>query len=245
MALSFYQNELNQLKKVPNTEQMEQNLQQRGGGEATTEDENSDKESLKEEKENQGGGGEAGSPSSAPSPFSMLQAKLEQLPRGPPMFPGPPGFLASHGMENPLQMMASITNSLVTQPMPSQSMNAMKMKAVLPPITQQQFDHFSHLNTDDVVRRIKEILSQYSISQRLFGETVLGLSQGSVSDLLARPKPWHMLTQKGREPFIRMKLFLDDDTAIHKLVSSQYKIVPDKLLRTGAYGGSQLSPQNK
>ena len=58
-----------------------------------------------------------------------------------------------------------------------------------------------------------------------------------MSDLLARPKPWHMLTQKGREPFIRMKLFLDDDTAIHKLVASQYKIVPDKLLRQGAYSG--------
>ena len=97
---------------------------------------------------------------------------------------------------------------------------------------------YSHLNTDDVVRRIKEILSQYSISQRLFGEAVLGLSQGSVSDLLARPKPWHMLTQKGREPFIRMKIFLEDETAIHKLVSSQYKILPDKLLRTGAYSGA-------
>ena len=35
-----------------------------------------------------------------------------------------------------------------------------------------------------------------------------------------------------------MKLFLDDDSAIHKLVSSQYKIVPDKLLRTGAYSSS-------
>lgn len=32
--------------------------------------------------------------------------------------------------------------------------------------------------------------------------------QGSVSDLLARPKQWNMLTQKGREPFIRMKLFM-------------------------------------
>ena len=66
----------------------------------------------------------------------------------------------------------------------------------------------------------------------------MGLSQGSVSDLLARPKPWHMLTQKGREPFIRMKIFLEDETAIHKLVSSQYKILPDKLLRTGAYSGA-------
>ena len=78
------------------------------------------------------------------------------------------------------------------------------------------------------------MLSSYSISQRLFGESVLGLSQGSVSDLLARPKPYHMLTQKGKEPFIRMKLFLDDETAIHRLVASQYKIAPDRLMRTGA-----------
>ena len=78
------------------------------------------------------------------------------------------------------------------------------------------------------------MLSSYSISQRLFGESVLGLSQGSVSDLLARPKPYHMLTQKGKEPFIRMKLFLEDETAIHRLVASQYKIAPDRLMRTGA-----------
>ena len=49
---------------------------------------------------------------------------------------------------------------------------------------------------------VKESLSQVSISQRLFGESILGLSQGSVSDLLARPKQYHMLTQKGKEPFI-------------------------------------------
>ena len=63
----------------------------------------------------------------------------------------------------------------------------------------------------------------------------MGLSQGSVSDLLARPKPWHMLTQKGREPFIRMKIFLEDETAVHRLVASQYKIAPDKLMRTGTF----------
>ena len=55
--------------------------------------------------------------------------------------------------------------------------------------------------------------------------------------MLARPKPWHMLTQKGREPFIRMKLFLDDENAVHKLVASQYKIAPEKLMRTGTYAG--------
>ena len=38
---------------------------------------------------------------------------------------------------------------------------------------------------------------------QLFGECVLGLSQGSVSELLSKPKAWHMLSIKGREPFIR------------------------------------------
>lgn len=91
-------------------------------------------------------------------------------------------------------------------------------------------------------QQVKEQLSQYSISQRLFGESVLGLSQGSVSDLLARPKPWHMLTQKGREPFIRMKMFLEDENAVHKLVASQYKIAPEKLMRTGGYAGNPCKP---
>lgn len=148
------------------------------------------------------------------------------------------------------------------------SPNQRPLKAVLPPITQQQFDQYNNLNTEDIVRRVrhklvsagrstcgtpnltedgpfvlsllkvKEQLSQYSISQRLFGESVLGLSQGSVSDLLARPKPWHMLTQKGREPFIRMKMFLEDENAVHKLVASQYKIAPEKLMRTGGYAGN-------
>jgi hypothetical protein len=62
----------------------------------------------------------------------------------------------------------------------------------------------------------------------------LGLSQGSVSDLLARPKPWHMLTQKGREPFIRMQIFLEDSEAIPKLVASQYHIPPEKLMRSAS-----------
>lgn len=54
-----------------------------------------------------------------------------------------------------------------------------------------------------------------------------------MSDLLARPKPWHLLTQKGREPFIRMQIFLEDEAAVSRLVASQYHIPPDKLLRTG------------
>lgn len=170
--------------------------------------------------------------SSAPSPISNSIL--------PPVTPTDEFSVSA----SPLQRMASITNSLMTQsPVPSHHSSPQRpLKAVLPPITQQQFDMYNNLNTEDIVRRVKEALSQYSISQRLFGESVLGLSQGSVSDLLARPKPWHMLTQKGREPFIRMKMFLEDDNAVHKLVASQYKIAPDKLMRTGNYSSNPQIP---
>jgi homeobox protein cut-like len=43
------------------------------------------------------------------------------------------------------------------------------------------------------------------------------LSQGSVSELLSKPKMWHMLSIKGREPFIRMHLWLKDPQSIDKL----------------------------
>lgn len=147
---------------------------------------------------------------------------------------------------SPLQRMQSITNSLLSQSVtpPAPSTPQRPAKAVLPPITQQQFDQYNNLNTEDIVKKVKEQLSQYSISQRLFGESVLGLSQGSVSDLLARPKPWHMLTQKGREPFIRMKMFLEDDNAVHKLVASQYKIAPEKLMRTGGFVNGPIGPSS-
>lgn len=35
-----------------------------------------------------------------------------------------------------------------------------------------------------------------------------------------------------------MKMFLEDENAVHKLVASQYKISPEKLMRTGGYGGA-------
>lgn len=60
--------------------------------------------------------------------------------------------------------------------------------------------------------------SVFSVGQRLFGETILGLTQGSVSDLLARPKPWHKLSLKGREPFVRMQLWLNDPNNVEKLM---------------------------
>ncbi|EGT33678.1 hypothetical protein CAEBREN_06506 [Caenorhabditis brenneri] len=99
-----------------------------------------------------------------------------------------------------------------------------RMAVGLQPLTQAQYDKYTTLDTERLVKQIKEFLSNNSISQRQFGEHILGLSQGSVSDLLARPKSWVQLTQKGREPFIRMKLFLDEMTEAIEEEDKQPKI---------------------
>ncbi|VDN96450.1 unnamed protein product [Rodentolepis nana] len=78
------------------------------------------------------------------------------------------------------------------------------------------------LDTSEIARQTKDMLLKCSISQRSFGQNVLGLSQGSVSDLLTRPKPWSMLTNKGREPFIRMKLFLENPRSLNGFEYSKH-----------------------
>ncbi|XP_072525511.1 homeobox protein cut-like 1, partial [Salminus brasiliensis] len=74
------------------------------------------------------------------------------------------------------------------------------------------------LDTYAITKKVKEVLTDNNLGQRLFGETILGLTQGSVSDLLARPKPWHKLSLKGREPFVRMQLWLSDPRNVEKLM---------------------------
>uniref|UniRef100_A0AAY4DYS4 Homeobox protein cut-like n=1 Tax=Denticeps clupeoides TaxID=299321 RepID=A0AAY4DYS4_9TELE len=73
------------------------------------------------------------------------------------------------------------------------------------------------LDTLSITKKVKEVLTNNNLGQRLFGDMVLGLTQGSVSDLLARPKPWSKLSLKGREPFIRMQLWLKDPQNVEKL----------------------------
>ncbi|GFO29668.1 homeobox protein cut-like 1 [Plakobranchus ocellatus] len=206
-----------------------------------------------------GGGGSAGASendSAASNPATPSPSPHQQL-QGNSAMPGAGGGAGGprYGSVppaeclSPLQRMQNIANSLNSRGGASGAgantqagAGSKPLRAVLPPITQEEFDRFANMNTDELVKKVKETLSQYSISQRLFGESVLGLSQGSVSDLLARPKPWHMLTQKGREPFIRMQLFLEDTDSIPKLVASQYRIPPDKLMRSNSRGSSEPDP---
>ena len=70
----------------------------------------------------------------------------------------------------------------------------------------------------------------------------MGLSQGSVSELLSKPKPWNMLSIKGREPFIRMQLWLSDPQNIDKIqaVKSEKKAQRKRPLG----GGAPLGPGN-
>ncbi|XP_040194349.1 homeobox protein cut-like 1 isoform X3 [Rana temporaria] len=86
-------------------------------------------------------------------------------------------------------------------------------KPSVPPLTPEQYEVYMYQEVDtiELTRQVKEKLAKNGICQRIFGEKVLGLSQGSVSDMLSRPKPWSKLTQKGREPFIRMQLWLNGD----------------------------------
>ncbi|XP_067861951.1 homeobox protein cut-like 2 isoform X2 [Heptranchias perlo] len=86
------------------------------------------------------------------------------------------------------------------------------LKPTVPPLTPEQYEMYMYREVDtiELTRQVKEKLAKNGICQRIFGEKVLGLSQGSVSDMLSRPKPWSKLTQKGREPFIRMQLWLID-----------------------------------
>jgi homeobox protein cut-like len=84
------------------------------------------------------------------------------------------------------------------------------------------------IETLRLTARVKEVLQFHNLGQKLFGEVVLGLSQGSVSELLSKPKPWHMLSVKGREPFIKMHLWLSDPQNVEylKLHQSQMKGKP-------------------
>lgn len=77
------------------------------------------------------------------------------------------------------------------------------------------------MDTAEIARQVKEQLIKHNIGQRIFGHYVLGLSQGSVSEILARPKPWNKLTVRGKEPFHKMKQFLSDEQNILALRSIQ------------------------
>lgn len=65
------------------------------------------------------------------------------------------------------------------------------------------------IDTKEVAARITQELKRYSIPQAVFASRVLCRSQGTLSDLLRNPKPWHKL-KSGRETFRRMSKWLQE-----------------------------------
>ncbi|MGH0149609.1 UNVERIFIED_CONTAM: hypothetical protein FKN15_048994 [Acipenser sinensis] len=110
---------------------------------------------------------------------------------------------------------ASCSETPQSSPLPSSPLLPLgkPAKPAVPPLTPEQYEFYMYQEVDtlELTRQVKDKLAKNGICQRIFGEKVLGLSQGSVSDMLSRPKPWSKLTQKGREPFIRMQLWLNGE----------------------------------
>ena len=73
------------------------------------------------------------------------------------------------------------------------------------------------LDTLQLSRRVRELLSVNNIGQRMFARYILGLSQGTVSELLSKPKTWEKLTEKGRDSYRKMHAWAVDDAAVSLL----------------------------
>ena len=78
------------------------------------------------------------------------------------------------------------------------------------------------LKTAEVAKQAKRLMTAYNIGQRLFAKHVMNRvvkSQGSLSELLSKPREWHKHTDKGREAFRRLFGWICDDKAIELLCS--------------------------
>lgn len=100
------------------------------------------------------------------------------------------------------------------------------MEARLQEMLRYNMDKYANQNLDTlhISRRVRELLSVHNIGQRIFAKYVLGLSQGTVSELLSKPKPWDKLTEKGRDSYRKMHAWALDDQAILLLKS----LIPKK-----------------
>lgn len=140
-----------------------------------------------------------------------------------PMMLTPPGPHHTHGQLSIQDLQKKQLHQQQQQQLGIHSphqMNPSPLRSLHPHISPSVYEMAAltqDLDTQTITTKIKEALLANNIGQKIFGEAVLGLSQGSVSELLSKPKPWHMLSIKGREPFIRMQLWLSDTHNVDKL----------------------------
>lgn len=167
-------------------------------------------------------------PSSLPmskSPAEDNNNTLGSMHHCPPAFPlsfpfqdrGPMRFAEDLHLP-PGAMVGRLGDSLIPKGDP--------MEARLQEMLRYNMDKYANQNLDtlQISRRVRELLSVHNIGQRLFAKYILGLSQGTVSELLSKPKPWDKLTEKGRDSYRKMHAWGCDDAAILLLKS----LIPKK-----------------
>uniref|UniRef100_A0A0N4Z787 CUT domain-containing protein n=1 Tax=Parastrongyloides trichosuri TaxID=131310 RepID=A0A0N4Z787_PARTI len=76
-------------------------------------------------------------------------------------------------------------------------------------MTNKEFKFEGSLNTVDLCKEVKKHLNNTNFSLKGFAEHILDMTQSSASDVLTKPKEWHMLTKRGRIPYIKMRAYLD------------------------------------
>ncbi|NWR91392.1 CUX2 protein, partial [Furnarius figulus] len=153
--------------------------------------------------------------------ISQQPTPSQASPAEPQPSPSPPPSPAEHDKGCPEPLTLALESSKENQQPESRSMPTLGGKTYANsqgPVGIQEIVAMSpELDTYSITKKVKEVLTDNNLGQRLFGESILGLTQGSVSDLLSRPKPWHKLSLKGREPFVRMQLWLNDPHNVEKL----------------------------
>ncbi|VDN12222.1 unnamed protein product [Dibothriocephalus latus] len=73
------------------------------------------------------------------------------------------------------------------------------------------------LDPAKIAAAVRRSLNRWGIGQRVFAQRVLNLSQGTVSELLSKPKSWNRLTEKGRSSYRRMAEWLNNPDSVREL----------------------------
>jgi hypothetical protein len=75
------------------------------------------------------------------------------------------------------------------------------------------------LNTQDLVKNIKDFLKKEKISRLYFSTYVLKISRQYLIEIIDHPIKWENLSARGREPYINMNKFINDDIQIYNFLS--------------------------
>lgn len=103
---------------------------------------------------------------------------------------------------------------------PATTSTALKPPSLfLPFMSNPIVDSAEPLDTFSVAHVVRQILTQNNIGQRIFARYILSLSQGTVSELLSKPKSWSKLTEKGKESYRKMWAWANSPESVLALKS--------------------------